>query len=438
MTDTNYVGKRLPRYDGMQHATGKTRYVGDIKLPGMLRVQVWRSPLPSAVIREIDISRAKKVRGVVAVITGADVPVNVFGGEQPVLADKEIRYMGQEVVAVAAEDLDAAREAVSRVRVELEEREPVLDPLQAMQPGAPKVRPEGNLLVFGDMDHIQVRKGDVEQGFAAADHIVESYFRTAAQEHSPIEPQSSIAHTDSMGRTHIYTVTQAVFFNQGTIAAILGKPQANVHMIGGIVGGGFGSKNDPHADHICAVLSLYTHGRPVKWVWTREEEFIGSTHRAATHMWFKDGVMRDGRIIARKVKSVRDGGAYPSTNDYVVRKAAYAIAGPFNIPNVWVDGYAVFCNKRPTSSQRGFGIYQTSFAWDVQMERIAERIGIDSWRLRFLNAIHDGDTSATGAVQHNCGLIEVMQAAAKRAGIQLDADLLGMSSSQRSNGGAHG
>lgn len=438
MTDTTYVGKRLPRYDGMQHATGKTRYVGDIKLPGQLWVQVWRSPVASGVIRSIDTTRARKTKGVVAVITGKDVPNNVYGGEQPVLADVEIRYPGQEVVAVAAEDLDAARLAVSRVKVDLEERPPILDPLKAMEPGSPKVRPEGNLLAFGERDHLQIRKGDVDAAFGRADHIVECYFRTAAQEHSPIETQASIAQTDSMGRTHIHTVTQAVFFNQGTIAAILGKPQSAVHMIGGILGGGFGSKNDPHADHICAVLSLYTEGRPVKWIWTREEEFVASTHRGATHIWFKDGVTRDGRILARKIKMVRDGGAYPSTNDYVIRKASYGIAGPYNIPNVWIDSYAVFTNKRPTSSMRGFGLYQSSFAWDVQMERIAEAVGVDSWRLRFLNAIRDGDTSATRAVQLHCGLIEVMQTAAKRAGIQLDEDLLAMSSRQGSSGGAHG
>jgi len=437
MAETNYVGQRLPRYDGMQHAAGKTRYVGDIHLPGMLYVKAWRSPLASAKIVTIDVNRARKMPGVVAVVTGAEVPVNVFGGEQPVLADKEIRYIGQEVVAIAAESEDQAREAVSKVRVELEERIPLLDPLPAMQPGSPTMRPGGNLMMFGDQDHLRIRKGDVEAGFARADFIIENYFRTAAQEHSPIETQASIAYTDAMGRTHIHTCTQAVFFNHGTIAAILGKPLSAVHMIGGIVGGGFGSKNDPHADHICAVLSLFTAGRPVKWVWTREEEFVASTHRGATHLWFKDGVMKDGRIIARKIKMVRDGGAYPSTNDYVIRKASYGVAGPYNIPNVWVDSYAVFTNKRPTSSMRGFGLYQSSFAWDVQMERIAEKIGLNSWRLRFINAIHDGDTSATRAVQHNCGLIEVMQAAAQRAGIRLDDDLLKMSSKARAEG-AHG
>jgi CO/xanthine dehydrogenase Mo-binding subunit len=431
MADTQYVGKRLPRYDGMQHATGLTRYVNDIKLPGMLHVKAWRSPVASARIMSVDISRAQRMPGVVAVIVGKDVPVNVFGGEQPVLADKEIRYIGQEVAVVAAETPEIARLAVGKIKVELEERTPILDPMKAMEPGSAKVRPEGNLLPFDGKDHYQVRKGDVEAGFRQADHIIENYFRTAAQEHSPIETQASIAYTDSMNRTHIHTVTQAVFFNQGTIAAILNKPQADVHMIGGILGGGFGSKNDPHADHICAVLSLYTGGRPVKWVWTREEEFIASTHRGATHLWFRDGLMKDGRIVARKIKMVRDGGAYPSTNDYVIRKASSGVAGPYDIPNVWIDSYAIFTNKRPTSSMRGFGLYQSSFAWDVQMEKIAEAIGMDSWRLRFVNAIRDGDTSATGAVQYNCGLIEVMQAAAKRAGVSLDADLLAMSSAKK-------
>ena len=179
------------------------------------------------------------------------------------------------------------------------------------------------------------------------------------------------------------------------------------------------------------MLSLSTDGRPVRWVWTREEEFTSSTHRGATHLWFKDGVTKGGLIVARKIKMVRDGGAYPSTNDYVIRKPSYGVAGPYNIPNVAVDSYSVFTNKRPTSSMRGFGLYQASFAWDVQMEKIAEAIGMDSLRLRFLNAIRDGDTSATRAVQHNCGLIEVMQTAAQRAGIKLDGDLQAMSSAKR-------
>lgn len=430
MTETAYVGKRLPRYDGMQHVTGKTRYVNDIVLPGMLYVKVWRAPVPSAKIKKIDVSKAEKFPGVVAVITHKHVPSNRYGGagDYPVLADEEIRYMGQEVAAVAAIDEETARKAVELIEVKLEERTPILDPFKAMEPDSPKVRPEGNLLYCGDKPYRAIRKGDVDPALKKADFIIEGYYRTAAQEHCPIETQVSIAQTDAMERTHIYSVTQAAFFNQGTLAGILKKPQSKVHMIAGVVGGGFGAKNDPHADHICAVLSLYTDGRPVKWLWTREEEFLASTHRGAMHMYFTDGVMKDGRIIARKIKSYRDGGAYVLTNDYVQSKHAFGVAGPYNIPNVYVDAYVVFTNKRPTSSMRGFGLYQASFAQEVQMERIAKTIGMDPWRLRFINAVRDGDLSPTQAELHACALIEVMQAAANRAGIKLDDDLMKMSS----------
>jgi len=433
MDETTYVGKRLPRYDGMQHALGKTRYVNDLRFPDLLHIKVWRSPVISAKILNIDTSKAEKLPGVVAVVTHKHVPNNRYGfaGDYPVLADEEIRYLGQEVVAVAAVDVDTAREAVSLIKVDLEERQPVLDPFKAMEPDSPKVSPSGNFVYFGDKPYRQIIKGNFDEAIEKADYVIEGYYRTAAQEHCPIETQVSVAQTDGMGRTHIWTVTQAVFFNQGTLASILKKPQSKIHMIGGVVGGGFGSKNDPHADHIAAVVSLYTDGKPVKWLWTREEEFIASTHRGAMHMFFKDGVMKDGRIIARSVKSIRDGGAYVLTNDYVVAKHAFGVGGPYNIPNVKIVSYGILTNKRPTSSMRGFGLYQASFALEVQMERIARQLGIDSWRLRFINAVRDGDTSATQAVLHNCGLIEVMQAAAARAGIKLDDDLLQMSSKSR-------
>ena len=428
MTEHRYVGKRLPRYDGIQHALAKTRYVNDMRFPDLLHIKVWRSPVPSANILNIDISQAEKVPGVQVVLTHKHVPANAYAGDYPVLAEKEVRYIGQEVVAVVAVDEDTAREAVDLVKVDLEERTPVLDPLRGMEPDSPKVSPNGNFVYFGDKPCRQIRKGDFDAALAQADYVVEGYYRTAAQEHCPIETQVSVCQTDGMGRTHIWTVTQAVYFNQGALANILQKPQSKVHMIGGVVGGGFGAKNDPHADPITAVASLYTNGKPVKWLWTREEEFVASTHRAATHMFFKDGVMKDGRIIARSVKSVRDGGAYILTNDYVVNKHAYGVAGPYNIPNVKIDSYGILTNKRPTSSMRGFGLHQSSFAHEVQMERIAKVTGIDPWRLRFINAVHDGDTTAGQAELHSCALIEVMQAVAEKAGIQLSDDLLKMSS----------
>jgi CO/xanthine dehydrogenase Mo-binding subunit len=419
MIDTNYVGERIPRYDGVPHTMGKTRYVNDIRLPNMLHVKAWRSPVPSARIKKIDVSKARMLPGVIAVITHKEVPNNRYAGDYPVLADEEIRYLGQEVAAVAAETVEIARQAVALIKVDLEEREAVLDPFKAMEPDAPKVRPEGNLLYVGDKPYRAIRKGDVEAAFKEADFVIENYYRTAAQEHCPIETQVGIAQTDPMGRTHVYSVTQAAFFNHGTLASILEKSRSKVHMIAGVVGGGFGSKNDPHCDPITSVLSLYTDGRPVKWLWTREEEFIASTHRGSMHMTFTDAVMKDGRIIARKIHSVRDGGAYVLTNDYVQGKHAYGVAGPYNIPNVSVDAYVAFTNKRPTSSMRGFGLFQASLACEVQMEKIAVR---------------DGDLSPTQAELHNCALIEVMQAAAERAGIKLDDDLLKMASKEKVEG----
>jgi len=431
VSDFAYVGKRLPRYDGMQHVTAQTRYVGDLSFPGMLHVKAWRSPVASARIKGVDISAAQALPGVVKVITHRDVPNNIYGfaKDMPVLAEDEVRYLGQEVAAVAAEDETTARGAVDLIRVDLEEREPVLDPLEAMKPGAPHVAPGGNLVRFGDETVRRIRKGDVDAAFAVDGIlVVKGSYRTQGQEHAPIETQVSVARTDAMGRTHIWTVGAAPFFQQPALAGILGKPQSKVHLIAGVVGGAFGGKNDLHADHVCAVLSLYTNGRPVRWRWTREEEMRASTCRGAMHISFEDAVTPEGRIVGRKVRSVRDGGAYTLSNDYVVSKHAFGVTGPYDVPNVRVDAYAVLTNKRPASSMRGFGLYQASFAEQVQMERVADRLGLDPWRVRLINAVRDGDTTSTGTTLASCGLIEVLRALADRTGRSLDPDLASLSS----------
>ncbi len=427
---TQYVGQRIPRIDGISHVTGQTKFVNDIYLPGMLHIKVYRSPHHSAEILNIDTSKAEKVPGVVKVLTGKDVPCNLYYGEVPVLADKEVRYRGQEIAAVVAVDEDTAQEAVEKIKVEFKVRPAVLDWRKAMEPDAPKVRPQGNLLYFGKSPFRPIRKGDIEKGFAEADLIVEGYYRTQAEEHVPIETQCSVVEPAPDGRLIIHSVTQTLGFTIPTLAGILNVPQSRFRLIGGVVGGGFGSKNDPHADPITAVAALRT-GKPCKWLWTREEEFIASTHRAATHMFFKDGVKKDGRIVARYVRSYRDGGAYNGTNDYVQNKHAFLVSGPYNIPNVFVDSYVVFTNKRTTSSKRGFGVFQGSFAWEVQMERIAEKLGMDPWEIRFINAVRNGDLSATQAVLHNVGLIECLKAVAQEAGVELPAHLQAMSSAKR-------
>ncbi len=429
MSTQEYVGARLPRIDGIQHVTGQTKYVNDIYLPGMLYIKVFRSPLYSANILGIDTSKAEKVPGVVKVLTYKDVPNNMYGDMQ-VLAANDVRYKGEEIAAVVAVDEDAAAEGVEKIKVKFEERPPVFDPFKAMEPDAPKVTPAGNLLMFNGKPFRPLRKGDVDKGFAEADVIVEGYYRTQAQEQNPLETQCSVVEPCADGRLIIHSVSQAIFFHLGTLAGILGVPQGRIHTVGGINGGGFGSKNEVHADPITAVAALRT-GKPCKWVWTREEELTASTTRAATHMYFTDGVKKDGRIVARKIKSIRDCGAYGGFNAYVQSKHAYMISGPYNIPNVWVDSYAVFTNKKTTSSMRGFGVFQGSFACEVQMDRIAEKIGMDPWELRFLNANRNGDLHATQCVLHNVSLIECLKTVAREAGVALPPKLMAMSSAPR-------
>jgi CO/xanthine dehydrogenase Mo-binding subunit len=449
------VGKRVKRYDGLAHVTGETRFVDDIYVPGTLTVKAFRSPMAKGKIRKLDVSAAEGLAGVAGVITHEDVPNNAFGliPDQPVLAATEIRYRGQPIAAVAAVDEETALEALSLIKVEIDEEKPVFDPLEAMQEGAPKVRPEGNCFKWGDRPFRKVVFGDVEAGFKQADHIVEGTYVHPSLEHAQLEPQCSLAVPEANGKLTIYTVSQAHYFHLGMLAGILHtKPDdlscvckwagrtrsswrgsmglSDIKYVGGTVGGGFGSKNDIHADHVTAILALKT-GQPVKWRWTREEEFLYSTFRGGWQITIKDGVKNDGRIVARQVRSIRDSGAYTSLNAYVVDKHCYLVSGPYAIPNVYVEGYCVYTNRPPSSSMRGFGITPATFATEVQMNRIATTLGMDPWEIRFINAYRHGDQTATRRVLDSVYLIETMQALAKKVGKKLPGKLLAMTSAER-------
>ncbi|MGQ9599427.1 MAG: xanthine dehydrogenase family protein molybdopterin-binding subunit [Anaerolineae bacterium] len=428
----NVVGQRVKRYDGLAHVAGETKFVDDVIVPGMLWTKVFRSPVAKGTIKNIDTSAAEKVAGVAAVITGKDIPNNRYGwgGDQYVLNDTAVRYKGEPIAAVAAVDEDTAAEAVSLIKVDIEEETPVFDVMEAMKPDAPLVRPEGNIFMYGDRPFRAIVLGDVEAGFKEADVIVEGDYLHPWLEHAQLEPQTSLAVPEASGRLTVYTVSQALYLHLQSLCGVLQMPMNKVHYIGGTVGGGFGSKNDMHADHITAVLALKT-GRPVKWRWTREEEMLYSTAKGSWHMHFKDGVKKDGRIIARHVRSIHDSGAYVSLNAYVVDKHSFLVAGPYFIPNVYIQGYAVFTNKPPASSMRGFGITPATFAGEVQMDRIAEAVGIDPWEIRFINAFREGEHTATRRVLDSVALIEVMQTLAKTAGVQLPDRLMAMSSAQR-------
>lgn len=425
-----FVGKRIPRYDSLGHVTGKTRFVNDIYLPGMLTVKVLRSSVAKADILDIDITEAENMPGVEAVITGKDVPNNSYGfyPDQPVLADKDIRFVGQPIVAVAAVDEDTAIKALTKVKLSLDIKEAVFDPVEAMKPEAPLVRPEGNTWTFDDiLPYRKIRVGDIQKGFDDADYIVESDYSTPAQEHAMIENNCSLAEIDESGRLNIYTESQGVFFHLGHLTSILQIPMNKINMIGGTVGGGFGGRNDVTSDHIAALCALKTQ-KPCKWLWTREEEMLCSQIRGAWQFHIKAGIRKDGKITALKIDTIHDTGAYAGFGPYAVDKSCFTIFGPYNIPNIWIDGYCVFTNKAIATSMRGFGINVGQFAMEAHMDKLAEEVGLSPWDVRFRNAWKDGAISATMQKMHDVAIIEVMQAAAKLAGEELPKEYMEMSS----------
>jgi CO/xanthine dehydrogenase Mo-binding subunit len=433
----NVVGQSVLRRDGMGHVTGKTIYVDDIRFPGMLHLKMVRSPLPHALIKGIDFSAAEKVPGFVRAFTHQDVPKNIYTilcligvgpDEEPVLAEDKVLYQGEQIAAIVAETEEAAMEAVSKVRLELEELPAVYDVEEALKPGAPVLKPWGtNHFVYEGHHCRRVRFGDVERALEEADLIVEGRYQTSPIEHAPTETTGCVAKPEADGRITVYTNTQALFFTLDNTALILQVPFQKLHFVGGTVGGGFGGKVDVIVEPIATLAAMKT-GRPVKFVFTREEEMRVSSSRSSWRMYYKDGVMKDGRIIARKVTSYADAGAYNRHTPYAVTKHAANVAGPYRIPNVSIDAHCVYTNRQPSSAMRGFGVTPASFALEVQMDKIAEAIGLDPWAIRFINAYRDGDMKPHQKVVEDATLIEVMQAAAQMVGHELPEEFKEMRS----------
>jgi CO/xanthine dehydrogenase Mo-binding subunit len=430
---SDYVGKPILRYDGIGHVTARTTYVDDVQKPGMLYLKVLTSPVHKGIIRRLDASAAAKMPGVAGVITAKDVPgTNAYGliPDQPVFTPEQIRYKGERLAAVAAVDEDTAVEALGKIKLEIEEQTPVFDPYEAMKPGAPLVRPEGNIFQFDSGPTRKIRLGDVEKGFQEADYIIEGKYTNGMNEHAPMEPQVSVAYIDETDRLAIHTVTQDLYFHLGMLCGVFNLPMNKIRYIGGTVGGGFGAKNDIHCDHVAGIMALKIR-KPVKYRHTRAEETLYTTKRGAWYFEFKDGVKKDGRIVARQVKTLHDTGGYSGMGPYVVDKNSILIGGPFYIPNIRIDGTCVYTNKPPASSMRGFGIINGTSAEQLQMDRIAETIGMDPWEIRFINAWRDGDLGATQFKVEAAGLIEAMKRAAELAGVKLPAHLQAMSSRGR-------
>ncbi len=411
---TSIVGHDLPRVDTLSQTTGGLKYIGDLSFPGMIYARILRSSHPHARIVSIDTREAEASAGVLATVTGKDFSRNAFGTtllDQPILAADKVRHIGDGVAAVAAVSEQIALDALKKINVEYEPLPGVFDPLEAMEETAPKVHERGSNIYF----QYRIRKGDVEKAFAESDLVVEERYSTPMVDHAPIETHACIAVWDDAGRLTVWSSLGRITLGRSDIAAVLGLPISKVRVISTQVGGNFGGKNEITVEPVVALLARKT-GRPVKSVLCREEEFASTTKRHPFLMDYKTGVRKDGRILARRIRLVADGGAYCSWSETTLGKAIVLSAGPYNIENLEAEAYAVYTNKAPSGAMRGFGAPQVCFAYESHMDSIARKLSLDPLRIRLLNCYYEGAVSPTGQVLHSVAIKKTLLAAANRFG----------------------
>jgi CO/xanthine dehydrogenase Mo-binding subunit/aerobic-type carbon monoxide dehydrogenase small subunit (CoxS/CutS family) len=406
-----YIGANVRRLDAPSKVSGALKYAGDMTMPGMLHMQVLRSPHPHAIIEEIDTSEAEAMPGVEGVITCADVPgedgFGVFVHDQPVMARGKVRYVGEAVAAVASEDAVIARLALSKIKVRYKPLPAVFDPHEAMKPDAPLLH---DYAPDNVTKHIPIRKGDVEAGFAQSDLVVEQDYDTQAIEHAYLEPEAGLGYVDHDGVVTIVSPSQNITHHRHMLAKIIAMPINKVRFIMSPVGGGFGGKEDMIYQGMLALMTMKT-GRPVRLVFTREESIAATAKRHPSCTTLRMGLSRDGRIQALSLKMVCDGGAYGLSTEGVMRKAAILGAGPYNIPNLQVDTYGVYTNNTPSGAFRSFGALQTQFATESHLDICAEKLGLDPFEIRRINAMRDGAQTHTRQQLKSVSYLRVLEAA---------------------------
>jgi xanthine dehydrogenase D subunit len=387
------IGESPVRPDGALKVSGEFAFSSDLWADDMLWGATLRSPHPRARIDTIDITEAVALPGVYAILTHDDVPGSKWYGlekpDQPVLAIGEVRYQGEPVAVVAADHPETARRAAARIAVRYAVLDPVTDARAALGPDAPLVHPGGNLV-----RHVPVRRGDPA---ARADVVVSGEYRVGMQDQAFLGPESGLAVPAEDGGVDLYIATQWLHADQRQVAACLGLPPERVRLVLAGVGGAFGAREDLSMQVHACLLALRT-GRPVKMVYGREESFYGHVHRHPAVLRYEHGATRDGRLVYVRARIVLDGGAYASTSAAVCANAASLGIGPYQVPNVTMDAYAVYTNNPPCGAMRGFGAVQACFAYESQMDKLAAAVDLDPVEVRVRNALHTGGTMPTGQV----------------------------------------
>ena len=422
------IGQSPVRLDAREKVTGRTLYAVDLKMAGMLYAKVLRSPHPHARILHIDATKARSLPGVVAVVTGKDFPGSLGATvqDQSFLAGDKVRFVGDAVAAVAAVNLDTAEEALSLIHVEYELLPALFEPVEAMKSRevlihenlsqyavAPGIFPVPGTNIC---NHFKLRKGDPERGFKESDLVLEDTYRSQMVQHAHLETHAAIAQVDSSGKILIWSNTQTPYFNRKALAKSLNLPLNQVRVMVTTLGGGFGGKSYLKAEPICVALALKSKGRPVKLVFTREEEFGVAPVRHPTIIRCKTGMKKDGTWLAQETELIFDTGAYADIGPRVCRNAGFSAAGPYQVPNVRIDSYCVYTNHPIGGAFRGFGIPQVSWAIESHLDVMAEKLGLDPVEVRLKNAVEEGSLSVTGQVLHSVGLKETLRQAAEKIG----------------------
>lgn len=421
VVDGRFIGSNVRRLDAPSKVSGALKYAGDMAMVNMLHVQVLRSPHAHARIVSLDTCEAEAMEGVEAVITCDDVPgvdgFGVFVNDQPVMARGKVRYVGEAVAAVAADDVATARRALARIKVVYEPLPAVFSVEAALAPGAPVVHDYAPDNVTA---HIPIRVGNIAKGFAESDLIVEQVYETQAIEHAYLEPEAGLAYVDADDVVTVLSPSQNITHHRHMLARILARPINKVRMIMSPVGGGFGGKEDMIYQGMLALLAIKTR-RPVRLVFTREESIASTAKRHPSKTTLKMGLTRDGRIRAVAFKMVCDGGAYGLSTEGVMRKAAILGAGPYNIPNLTLDTYGIYTNNTPSGAFRSFGALQAQFATESHLDICAEKLGLDPFEIRRINAMRPGSTTHTKQSLKSASLLQALEAAAEASGWEAGA-----------------
>ncbi|MBI3075765.1 MAG: molybdopterin-dependent oxidoreductase [Deltaproteobacteria bacterium] len=414
MAEFSVIGKPFPRIDAKAKAMGDAKYTADMRLPGMLYGKVLRSPFPHARIRQIETARAKGLTGVRAVITAADTPKIKYGlvvDDELPLCDDRVRYVGDEVAAVAAIDRDTAEEALDLIEVEYEELPAVFDPEEALRPGAPVLHEQFPNNVAS---HLNFERGDIEAGLREAAVVLEETFRTQCHHQYYMENVAALANW-SEGKLTIWCPLQFLEIPRQLLAKALNLRLSDIRMIQAYVGGGFGGKLDQKLPVVTALLALKSR-RPVLCEHTREEEMQAARPRVPMIIRLKMGARKDGVITAKDTQIIADNGAYSNWAQGILSTAATRVDSAYRYRNIRTDAKLVYTNKTPTGAFRGFGNPQITFAVGSMIDMLARELGIDPAEMHRKNATQTGDVTAHGWVINSCGLTECIDRALERIG----------------------